>query len=213
MAVLLPAERTSLSLPEAQFIEKDIMSGINIRWKQQILTTREAFRRDIGFARKDPTKLQTIAAFLSPPSLLLKAEIESVALLIIAEAKKRCRSFPFSAVERLSALEIVEIPEITNGDIQEDKLRSMDLSKLETLPKRRLLGRPCISIPSPNEIIAVKGPGIVLKNESRYYAFRLSRRSVQGREVFDYDIVKRTGQFEPTIRPLDWFDGERVKVK
>lgn len=209
MAILLPKERNSLSLPEAHFIEKDLIKGLKVHWQSEILTVDEYFRRDIGFVGKALTKRQTIASLLSPPSQELREMIKEIALSIIVKAENRGYKFRFSIAKQLASLELADIPDVTNGDVDEKKLRSIDLSGLTTLKTRKMRGRPYRVMPNPNTIIAVKGPCVVLKGSDRCYSLRFSRQAVQGREAFDYDLVKNSSDPSQCPITLDWFTGRR----
>lgn len=211
MAILLPRERNSLSLPESHFIEKHLIKGLLVHWQDKVFTVNEYFRRDIGFVGKALTKKQTIASLLSPPSQELREMIEEIALSLIVKVENRGDRFRFSIAKQLASLELVEVPDVTNGDVDEKKLRSMDLSDLTTLKTRRMRGRPYRAMPNPNTIIAVKGPCVVLKGADRCYSLRFSRQAVQGREAFDYDLVKNSSDPSKYHITLDWFTGRRWK--
>lgn len=178
MAILLPPERDSLSLPEAQFIEKNLIKGMRIGFEKNIFVVDEAFKRDIGFVGKDLTKQQTIAALLSSPSKQLESMMTSIASKVISEAKKRGNVFGFSVVKRLALLEIVDIPEITNGDIDEKELLSIDPTNITTIRRKQMQGRPVRIVPNMNSIVAVKGPCVMLRSSEKCYCFRLSRHAV-----------------------------------
>ena len=211
MAVLLPKERNFLSLPEAQFIEKNLVKSIRVHWQNRVLIVNEFFRRNIGFVGKDLTKRQTLAALLSPPSQQLRKTIEDIALSVIPEIRRRGGLLKFSIVEQIAHLEIVDIPDVTNGDVDYKELKSIDLSDIVNLKRRQMHGRPIRLIPNPNKIIAVKGPCVLLRGAKKCYSLRLSRFAVQGREVFDYELVKNTGDSEQRYRTLDWFTEKGLK--
>lgn len=209
MAILLPEERNSLSLPEAHFIEKDLIRGLKVQWQNRILIVNEFFKRKIGFVGTDLTKRQTIAALLPPPSQQLQKMIDEIALSVVREVKTRGGLFKFSIAEQLASLEVVDIPDIAYGDIDEKELRSIDLSDIVTLRRKQMHGRPIRVIPNPNTIIAVKGPCVLLKGLEKYYSLRLSRYAVQGREIFDYDLAKKIRDPNQCHLTLDWFSDKR----
>jgi len=208
MAILMPRARNSLSLPEAQFIEKEILKGIKIHWSDKTLLVDEIFRRNIGFAGKSQTKEQTLAALLSPPSDHFKGMIEEIAGSVISKAKLRSNIFQFPIADDLGALQLVETPDVTNGDIDEKEMKLANLSNMIHWKSRSVHGRRVRLVPSPNKVVAVKGPCVFLRTADEFCPLRLSRFSIEGREVFNCRVLVGRGHPEQHSLTLDWFDAK-----
>jgi len=210
MVILLPKNSNSLSLPEAQFIEKKLIKGLRIWWQQKSLSVDEYFLRDLGDVGKDTTRQMTLAALLSPPSGQLTKIVEEIASSVISRVRERSRNYNSPAVKQLASLEVVDYPDITNGDVDEEELNSINLSNMTTIKTRKLQGRPARLIPGSNRIIAVKGPCVLLRSSDVIYSLKLSRSAVEGKEVFDPKyITKVHNSSQPCMTLLNWVVDKR----
>jgi hypothetical protein len=209
MAVLLPANSSSLSLPEAQFIEKKLIKGVQVLHQQRSLRVDEYFLREIGDVGKDTTKQITVAAMLSSSSIQPKKAIEEIAQSVISKVGKQHSSCSSPVVKQLAALEVSSVPDVANGDIDEKELMTINFSKMITIKTKKIKGRSAKAIPFPNNIIAVKGSCVLLKSSDYVYSLKLSRSAVEGREVFDPSSELKTSISSPPRITLDWFNGNR----
>lgn len=205
MGVVMPEGRNSLSLPEAEFLEKRIISGQAIRAAGETVRIYERFTRDLGMVGSDPTRKLTYDAFLSSSTddgrLRFSEALESVILL----ANARLANYHSdSAAAELAPLAIGEIIEDQGVQMEREEFEKIRFNDLTGIKPKIFKGRRYRRIPAENTIIGVKGPCIVMTSDGRPFVFRLNKHTIAGREIFNptTTIDHKADNGEVV---LDWF--------
>jgi len=205
MAILLPEDRNSLSLAEAEFLEKRIFSGTYVSWDGRSIKIGERFTRDIGMVGSEATRKLTYASFLQHPSESDRRFFSDLVQRVTEAGSQRCLAYAGDeSAGTLTPLKMVELIEDSSGYAQEEILRGITSDRLSGIKTRTFKGRRYRRVPEPNQIIGVKGPCIILKSGDEYPVLRLSKNAASGRELFDPRMVVDLRQ-DGKEATLDWF--------
>jgi hypothetical protein len=205
MGIIMPEGRNSLSLPQAEFLEKKIISGQTITFEDQVLKINERFTRDLGMVGSEPTKKLTFDALLSEPSDEGKRKFTAILDRVAEIANTRCSAYESDpTATSLTPLRTAEIIEDRGVQIERRKLEGFNYQSLTGLTSRTFKGRRYRRIPLKNKIIGVKGPCIVLDTEESPVVFRMNRYSVAGREIFNPIATIDNKEDDREVK-LTWF--------
>lgn len=205
MGILMPEGRNSLSLPEAEFLEKRVLSGQTIGSGVQALKINERFSRDIGMVGSDQTRKLTYDALLTYPTETDRGRFSEVLERVVRSADARCSSYMIDPEAReLTPLTIAEIIEGQGFQVERAEFEKFAHNDLAGIDSQVFRGRRYRRIPDENRIIAVKGPCLVMETKGRPVVFRMNKHSVAGREIFDpkktIDLGKASEETD-----LDWY--------
>jgi len=183
MSVILPQEKSSFSLPEADYIEKRVIDEISFEHNSHIIRASQYFHRKIGYVGNVETKRNTLRALRLQPSEPLKNECESIAKKVVQHSNiTRMVSLP----SRLR-LEVEQTYMNENEAIDRSALQRISENCLNNLDKHIINGRAYREMPAYSQIVAVKGDCVLLEdlNKRSFYSVVFSRGNYQGREIFN----------------------------
>lgn len=202
MTVLLPRTRSSISLPEADYLEKRVIDGLSLAQSGMQLRVSQYFFKKVGYVGKPETKANTMKALGLLPSESVKLECEGLAEQVIQGVRGRAGS-PSELVD----LEIDRTCLNENDYVDFGALSKVDLSLLRPLERHIIKGRPYRELPASANVIGVKGFCVLISDSANgaYHSVLFDRRSYQGREAFDPAGVL-PGRQNATL--LQWFGGQ-----
>jgi len=202
LSVFLPKSRSYLSLPEADYIEKKVIDGLQVKNDNGKMSVNQYFYRKVGYVGKDETKANTLKAFKLLPSDSLREECETLAHQVLSAVKS----------QKLSESELLDLEldqTYLNGNdfVDFNALAKVDLSQLRPLERRVTRGRPYRELPATSTVVGVKGACVLVfsPEDREYYSILFDRRSYQGREAFDPSEVLPERQ---TATLLQWMGGQ-----
>jgi hypothetical protein len=205
MGVLMPEGRNSLSLPEAEFLEKQIFSGQAISVGSQVLKINERFTRDLGMVGSELTRRLTYDSLLCNPTDEDRRRFTEIVEKVTQLANARCTNYVADdAAAGLTPLTLGEIVEDQGVQVEREELEKLNYNDLVGMKSKTFKGRRYRRIPTGNKIIGVKGPCIVLNSQGAPLVFRLNKHSIAGREIFNpISIIDHKTDDKETN--LDWF--------
>ncbi len=205
MGILMPEGRNSLSLPEAEFLEKRIISGQMIRIANQYVKINQRFTRDLGMVGSEPTQELTYEALLTELADEDRQKFNNVMDCVIRLANAKCTGYQSdSAAAKLTPLFLAEVVEDRGIQVEREELERINHKNLVGLKSKTYKGRRYRRIPVKNRIIGIKGPCIVMDSDGMPVVFRLNKFSVAGREIFNPITIVDHKSDEKETR-LDWF--------
>ncbi len=182
MSLILPQEKSSFSLPEADYIEKNVLDGISLIHNSHILKIAQRFYRDIGFVGKTETKRNTLRALGLQPSEQLKNECRVIA----EQAIKVSNNARMNSVPSRLRLEIEQTYLNENQIIDLSALQRIDEDCLYGLDVHVIKGRKYRELPAHTRVVAVKGSCVVYEDlDNHLFHSVVFGRNYQGREIFD----------------------------
>lgn len=204
MGILMPEGRNSLSLPEAEFLEKRIISGQTIRFENQCVKINQRFTRDLGMVGSEFTQKLTHDALLTELTAEDRRKFIDMIDCILRSANAKCADYQAdSAAIKLTPLFLAELIEDRGIQVEREELSRIDPKNLVGLESKIYKGRRYRRIPIKNRIIAIKGPCIVMNAQGTPVVFRLNKFGVAGREIFNpTTIIDHNSEKETS---LDWY--------
>jgi hypothetical protein len=205
MGILMPEGRNSLSLPEAEFLEKRIISGQVIRIDNQYIKINQRFTQDLGMVGSEPTQELTYNALLTELTDQDRQKFIKVMDCVIQMANAKCVDYQAdSAATKLTPLFLAEVIEDPGIQVERERLVRINPRNLINIKSKIYRGRRYRRIPINNRIIGIKGPCIVMDADGTPVIFRLNKFSVAGREIFNpITIIDRKN--DEKEMSLDWF--------
>lgn len=205
MGILMPEGRNSLSLPEAEFLEKRIISGQIIRIANQYVKINQRFTRDLGMVGSEPTQELTYEALLTELTDEDRQKFTYVMDCVIRLANAKCVDYQAdSTATKLTPLFLAEVIEDHGIQVEREELARINPKNLIGLKSKTYKGRRYRRIPVKNRIVGIKGPCVVMDAEGTPVVFRLNKFGVAGREIFNpITIVDHKSDGKETS--LDWF--------
>jgi hypothetical protein len=205
MGILMPEGRNSLSLPEAEFLEKRIISGEIIRIANQYVKINQRFTQDLGMVGSEPTRKLTHKALLTELTDKDRRRFADVMDCVVRSANAKCANYQVDpAVARLNPLFLAEVIEGREVQIEREELSRIGPENLTGLTSKIYKGRRYRRIPAKNRIIGIKGPCIVMNAGGTPVVFRLNKFGIAGREIFN-PITTIDRKRDEKETSLDWF--------